>query len=79
MWRQRLVCTLSGRFANVPCYYPKLNIGGSSFGGPGFFWDQRPSAEAISAQVAQTKGSHYLTSGLDYRRGGGAGLCQQHE
>ena len=57
--------------ANVPVYYPKLNIGGSSFGGPGFFWDQRPSAEAISAQVAQTKGSHYLTYGFEQRHGGG--------
>ncbi len=58
--------------SNVPLYYPKLNIGGSSFGGPGFFWDQRPSAEAITVQVAQTKGSHYLTYGFEQRRGSGA-------
>ena len=57
---------------NVPVYYPKLNIGGSSFGGPGFFWDQRPSAEAFSAQVAQTRGSHYLKAGFETRRGTGA-------
>ena len=57
--------------ANVPVYYPKLNIGPSSFGGPGFFWDQRPTAEAFTAQVAQTKGSHYLTYGFEQRRGGG--------
>jgi hypothetical protein len=41
---------------NVPVYYPKLVIGASSFGGPGFFWDQRPSAEAFAVQLAQTKG-----------------------
>ena len=58
--------------ANVPVYYPTLVIGGTSFGGPGFFWDQRPSAESISAQVAQTKGSHYLTYGFEQRRGSGA-------
>ena len=56
---------------NVPLYYPSMNIGGSSFGGPGFFWDQRPSAEAFAVQVAQTKGSHYVTYGIDQRRGGG--------
>ncbi|HXR77072.1 MAG TPA: carboxypeptidase-like regulatory domain-containing protein, partial [Bryobacteraceae bacterium] len=56
---------------NVPVYYPTLNIGGSAFGGPGFFWDQRPSAEAFSVQVSQTKGSHYLKYGFQFRRGGG--------
>lgn len=56
---------------NVPVYYPTLNIGGSSFGGPGFFWDQRPSAEAFSVQASQTKGSHYLKYGFQFRRGGG--------
>lgn len=56
---------------NVPVYYPTLNIGGSTFGGPGFFWDQRPSAEAFSVQVSQMKGSHYLKYGLQFRRGGG--------
>lgn len=57
--------------SNVPVYYPKLIVGGSSFGGPGFFWDQRPSAEAFSAQIAQTKGSHYLKYGFEFRRGSG--------
>jgi hypothetical protein len=56
---------------NVPLYYPKLNIGGSSFGGPGFFWDQRPAAEAFSTQISQTRGSHYLKYGFEFRRGGG--------
>ncbi|MDQ2776824.1 MAG: carboxypeptidase-like regulatory domain-containing protein [Acidobacteriota bacterium] len=58
--------------ANVPLYYPTLNIGGNSFGGPGFFWDQRPAAESFSAQVSQTKGSHYLKYGVQFRRGAGA-------
>ena len=57
--------------ANVPLYFPTLNIGGNSFGGPGFFWDQRPAAEAFSTQVAQTKGSHYLKYGFQFRRGAG--------
>ena len=56
---------------NVPVYYPTLNIGGSAFGGPGFFWDQRPSAEAFSVQASQTKGSHFLKYGFQFRRGGG--------
>lgn len=56
---------------NVPVYYPTLHVGGSAFGGPGFFWDQRPSAEAFSTQVSQTKGSHYLKYGFQFRRGGG--------
>jgi hypothetical protein len=58
--------------SNVPLYYPKLNIGGSSFGGPGFFWDQRPAAEAFSVQASQMKGSHYLKYGFEFRRGAGA-------
>jgi hypothetical protein len=57
--------------SNVPLYYPKLVIGGRNFGGPGFFWDQRPSAEAFAVQVAQTKGSHYLKYGFELRRGSG--------
>jgi hypothetical protein len=57
--------------SNVPVYYPNLNIGGNSFGGPGFFWDQRPAAESASAQLLQTKGSHYLKYGFEYRRGAG--------
>jgi hypothetical protein len=57
---------------NVPLYFPTVNIGGNSFGGPGFFWDQRPAAEAFSAQVSQTKGSHYLKYGFQFRRGAGA-------
>ena len=58
---------------NVPVYYPSMTVGvgGNSFGGPGFFWDQRPSAEAFAVQVAQTKGSHYVTYGIDQRRGSG--------
>ena len=57
--------------SNVPVYFPSLHIGGSSFGGPGFFWDQRPAAESFSAKVSQTKGSHYLKYGFEYRRSAG--------
>ncbi len=57
--------------ANVPVYFPTFNIGGNSFGGPGFFWDQRPAAESFSVRASQTKGSHYLKYGFEYRRSGG--------
>ncbi len=57
--------------ANVPVYFPSLNIGGNNFGGPGFFWDQRPAAESFSAGVSQTHGPHYLKYGFEWRRGAG--------
>lgn len=57
--------------SNVPVYFPSLNIGGNTFGGPGFFWDQRPTAEAFSVAATQQRGSHYLKAGFEYRRGGG--------
>ena len=57
--------------SNVPVYYPSLNIGGSGFGGPGFFWDQRPAAESFSIGASQQRGSHYLKAGFEYRRSAG--------
>lgn len=57
--------------SNVPVYFPSLNIGGSTFGGPGFFWDQRPAAEAFSVRLTQQRGSHYIKAGFEFRRGGG--------
>ena len=57
--------------SNVPVYYPSLHIGGSAFGGPGFFWDQRPAAESFSVKVSHTMGSHYLKYGFEYRRSAG--------
>ena len=54
-----------------PVYYPTLNIGGSAFGGPGFFWDQRPAAEAFSVGLTHQRGSHYLKTGFEYRRSAG--------
>ena len=35
----------------VPIYYPNLNIGGNSFGGPNFFWNQIPAAESFSSSI----------------------------
>jgi hypothetical protein len=58
----------------VPIYYPNINIGGSSFGGTGYVWNQRPSAEAFSVRASQQRGSHYLTAGFEYRRSGGPTL-----
>ena len=57
--------------SNVPVYYPSLNIGGNTFGGPGFFWDQRPAAEAFSVGMTHQSGSHYLKAGFEYRHGYG--------
>lgn len=57
--------------AGFPIYYPDLNIGGNGFGGRGFYWDQRPNGEALSADVAHQMGSHYLKAGVEWRRAGG--------
>jgi hypothetical protein len=57
--------------SNVPVYFPSLTIGGNTFGGPGFFWDQRPAAEAFSVAATHQRGSHYLKAGFEYRRGYG--------
>ena len=51
-----------------PLYFPRLGIGGSGFGGNGFYWDQRPKGESINAKIAHQRGSHYLKAGLEYRR-----------
>ncbi len=53
----------------VPVYFPYLNIGGRGvFGGPGFYWDQRPKAMKLYGRLSQQRGSHYLKAGLEYRR-----------
>lgn len=53
---------------NVPVYFPYLNIGGNTFGGNGFYWDQRPAGMAYSAKISQQRGSHYLKAGIEHRR-----------
>jgi len=58
----------------VPIYYPNLNIGGNSYGGPNFFWNQVPSAESFSIGVAHQHGNHYIKAGFEYRRSGGPTL-----
>ncbi|HTT60250.1 MAG TPA: carboxypeptidase-like regulatory domain-containing protein [Bryobacteraceae bacterium] len=55
----------------VPIYYPSLNIGGSVFGGRGFYWDQRPKGEAFNGKISHQHGSHYLKAGFEYRRSWG--------
>ena len=52
----------------VPLYFPNLDIGGSAFGGGGFYWNQEPKGEAINAKISQQRGSHYLKAGVEYRR-----------
>lgn len=58
----------------VPIFYPNLNIGGNSFGGPNFFWNQLPSAESFSIGVAHQMGNHYIKAGFEYRHSGGPSL-----
>ncbi|HZQ52512.1 MAG TPA: carboxypeptidase-like regulatory domain-containing protein [Bryobacteraceae bacterium] len=58
----------------VPVYFPNLNIGGNSFGGPNFFWNQVPSGESFSVNLSHQKGSHYFKAGFEYRRSGGPTL-----
>ncbi len=58
-------------FANspgTPVYYPDLTIGGTNFGGRGFYWNQNPRGEAYSAKISHQMGSHYLKAGVEYRR-----------
>ncbi|MCU1262468.1 MAG: Cna domain protein [Bryobacterales bacterium] len=71
VWSNNWYAPYEQESANVPVYYPSVNIGGSGFGGPGFFWDQRPSAEAFSVQGSTAMGSHYLKYGYQFRRGSG--------
>jgi hypothetical protein len=52
----------------VPLYFPNLDIGGSAYGGGGFYWNQAPKGESINAKISQQRGSHYLKTGLEYRR-----------
>jgi hypothetical protein len=58
----------------VPIFYPNLNIGGTSFGGPNFFWNQVPAAEAFSTSLSHQAGSHYIKAGFEWRRSGGSTL-----
>ena len=51
----------------MPLYFPDMNIGGQGFGGGGFYWNQHPKGEAISARIAQQHGSHYLKAGFEQR------------
>lgn len=54
-----------------PVYYPDLNIGGNNFGGRGFYWNQNPAGEALSADYSHQRGSHYIKAGVEWRRAGG--------
>ncbi len=58
----------------VPVYYPNLNIGGNSYGGPNFFWNQVPSSESFSIGLSHQVGAHYIKGGFEYRRSGGPTL-----
>src|SRR6185312_8806988 len=51
----------------VPVYFPDMNIGGQGFGGGGFYWNQHPKGESLSAKISQQRGSHYLKAGFEQR------------
>ncbi len=51
----------------APVYFPNMHIGGSAFGGGGFYWNQAPKGEAFSVKIAQQRGSHYLKAGFEER------------
>jgi hypothetical protein len=51
----------------APVYFPDMNIGGQGFGGGGFYWNQAPKGEAVSAKIAQQRGSHYIKIGFEQR------------
>jgi hypothetical protein len=51
----------------VPVYFPDMNIGGQGFGGGGFYWNQHPKGQAMSAKIAHQHGSHYLKAGFEER------------
>ncbi len=55
----------------IPIYFPQLNIGGAGFGGRGFYWNQKPAGEAVSAKISQQRGSHFLKAGIEHRRSHG--------
>lgn len=55
----------------VPVYFPLFSIGGTSFGGRGFYWDQKPEGMSYNAKISKQKGSHYLKAGIEHRRGYG--------
>ncbi|MEO8657577.1 MAG: TonB-dependent receptor [Bryobacteraceae bacterium] len=55
----------------VPLYFPHLQIGGSGYGGGGFYWDQRPQGESFNVKISQQRGSHYLKAGLEFRASNG--------
>ncbi len=55
----------------VPVYFPQFNIGGSGFGGRGFYWDQKPQGQSYAAKISHQRGSHFLKAGLEHRRGYG--------
>jgi hypothetical protein len=71
IWPNNWYAPYQDASVGVPVYFPSLNIGGNAFGGPGFFWNQRPAAEAFSVKVSHQKGSHYLKAGFEFRRSAG--------
>jgi len=48
----------------VPVYFPDFNIGGNTFGGRGFYWNQRPEGEDFSAKYSHQWGSNFLKAGF---------------
>ena len=52
----------------VPVYFPHLQVGNTSVGGGGFYWDQRPGGQAYNVKISHQAGSHFLKAGVEHRR-----------
>jgi hypothetical protein len=50
--------------SNVPVYFPDFTIAGQTFGGRGFYWDQRPLGEDFSAKYSHQFASGFLKAGF---------------
>ena len=50
----------------VPIYFPDFSVGGNTFGGRGFYWNQRPEGEDFSAKYSHQLGSSFLKAGLQW-------------
>jgi hypothetical protein len=55
-------------------YYPNVVVSGAGGFGKGSYWYQHPHHYAFSGKVSQSRGSHYLKFGAEYRYHVGIGI-----
>ena len=69
---QSVAPAVSAGVRECPCLFPPASTSGAAGSEVlGFFWDQRPAAEAFSVQATHQRGSHYLKAGFEFRRAAG--------